>query len=1094
MFRRVAPDRVQQVDALIRKFDGLLECMWLILCEFYNEPTFVEVLPLPLNPKGDYVKWRLARLMLFCCPHRINLFQDELNTIRELDDPEMYFGQLRKLYGAEPLPHEILGYLERLIVTCLMHDRHDLISKVKLKFGQSSVEKSAFAELLPQIGEEVTWEDVADRSEPYLRLQRIFQKYDPQYLPDVPRILGKRNGMGLVELFASLQRCYGPEPSLDATELGEEHRQDAHQPDAAQEPDSRKKKKDKKSSKLNRKEAAHLRTLTQQGVFLMPLLAVKHKRPEMLERARQLIVDSVGAESPPEAVVLDITRKIVRFYDRSMLYVVDALVAERYAGTIEEAGEWLQLLDCCYANAEPPSSEPSLRTIVSLQHRKYGSGVYELEVSGGVENFLRAIDPRHEQEVANRMLLTHGRATEEELASHFRRRLFFHHYMQHVPADQINGFVQAILRDNPNRNWHDLFKEKFGPEPAPLPVDVDRVKDILRRFVPHKLRMWETIVDAHADVGDTTESVIRNIAQTYGPERSPLDSEIENKILAAELETRFKIFAEEVRMRDVLVRRVGASINDSGAAPDAAAAAVVSEERKAAIARQIAESEKKREKEAAILLTAPTEAHVNSESGEAIPEVVERPLPDWGMHEPNINVEELFGRFKLEEASEAGLRDIRRLLSSEDEDLNRFLKERTLWRKKWERDEEIRLAILERRDLDAQAEARRQALIAASEGKAKEKKQNVSYSLRHQEELGEMFKELNDRVVRNLEFEVEVNNQRARFAKLKAKGGKVSGGLVVPITVAHKPHEGCVFHDPNQYACALARRAVPGEAIPQRPNPYVGLAPLAQLEKPDDAAKDKDEGRVISVEVIDEASVHLLEQLQHYLHQLFEQYDPKNIGRERDLLRLFEGNEAKLVSALERQYNIDHWVEHSLYSRVLQYYRKMAPEYIEEAPVVVQRFVGREEAMWSYLRDRYGPVPSLLSGSMQAYLKDRLLRYLATRAPHLVGEIDKMIVDLGDANGEHLMRSLTATYGPEDPQVRLDALTRKLRQFYTKRGIRPDNVNVIAKRFLGHEDTLNRMLSERFGASLEGQMPDVSDVAASRSRPTVQGTRQGGKR
>eukprot|EP00658_Telonema_sp_P-2_P015113 TRINITY_DN15796_c0_g2_i2.p1 TRINITY_DN15796_c0_g2~~TRINITY_DN15796_c0_g2_i2.p1 ORF type:complete len:335 (+),score=52.91 TRINITY_DN15796_c0_g2_i2:188-1192(+) len=334
------------------------------------------------------------------------------------------------------------------------------------------------------------------------------------------------------------------------------------------------------------------------------------------------------------------------------------------------------------------------------------------------------------------------------------------------------------------------------------------------------------------------------------------------------------------------------------------------------------------------------------------------------------------------------------------------------------------------------------------------------------------------------------------MAKTKAKMGKSASGMVIPVTVAHRPHEGCVFHDPNQYACALTRRLpATGESIPQRPNPYVNLVPHNQIEASAAVAEQEEEEAAkaqISVKVIDEASVHLLEQLQEYLRQLFEQYDAKNIGRERALLRLFEGNEAKLVSALERQYNIDHWVEHSLYSRVLQYYRIMAPEYIEEAPVVVQRFVGREEAMWSYLKDRYGPVPSLLSKSMQAYLKDRLLRYLTTRAPHLVGDIDRMIIDLGDANGEHLMRELTATYGPEDSQVRLDALERKLRQFYSKRGIRRhmDDVQVIAKRFLGHEETLNKMLSERFGVSLEGQMPDVSDVQLATKRPVGRSTRR----
>ena len=179
--------------------------------------------------------------------------------------------------------------------------------------------------------------------------------------------------------------------------------------------------------------------------------------------------------------------------------------------------------------------------------------------------------------------------------------------------------------------------------------------------------------------------------------------------------------------------------------------------------------------------------------------------------------------------------------------------------------------------------------------------------------------------------------------------------------------------------------------------------------------------------------------------------------------------------ALEQRFNVHYWVEQNLRDRVEVYYSKMAPERMgDEMNRVLHRFAGQEAPLWAFLEARYGPNPQLQTNAMRLYLKNRLVRYLATHAPHLMNNADDMVRRCRD-NGDELFAELTEQYGPEDADVAKDTLARKLRTFYKVRGIpRPvDNAKVIAQRFVGMEDELNRMLRQKFADDLNRVMPDL---------------------
>jgi hypothetical protein len=219
----------------------------------------------------------------------------------------------------------------------------------------------------------------------------------------------------------------------------------------------------------------------------------------------------------------------------------------------------------------------------------------------------------------------------------------------------------------------------------------------------------------------------------------------------------------------------------------------------------------------------------------------------------------------------------------------------------------------------------------------------------------------------------------------------------------------------------------------------------------------------------------LKQQVKSYLNRLFQQHEPASVGTEHALLEQYTGKEAELVLALEQRFNVHYWIEKNLLDRVAAYYQAMAPDRMgDEMNRTLQRFAGQEAPLWAFLEARYGPNPHLQTPAMRLYLKNRLTRYLNVHAPALLPQANEIVRRCPD-NGDAMFADLVAKYGPEDADVALDTLTRKLKSFYVMRGIaRPiDNAKVIAHRFVGMEQELNKMLRDKFGSDLLNIMPDV---------------------
>jgi hypothetical protein len=239
----------------------------------------------------------------------------------------------------------------------------------------------------------------------------------------------------------------------------------------------------------------------------------------------------------------------------------------------------------------------------------------------------------------------------------------------------------------------------------------------------------------------------------------------------------------------------------------------------------------------------------------------------------------------------------------------------------------------------------------------------------------------------------------------------------------------------------------------------------------DDAGDDVDGGN--NANGVDDESRWTLvfqRQCRTYVESLLRAYDAGRVSRLDDLMRRYNGREYDLVAALEQQYRVDHRAARSeVLRKVREYYRRMAPGREEdEAEVVVDRFGGRTERIWPFLYERYGPHPGRRGAGLRQSLRERLERYLARRAVHLLPQADRLIDECPMLSCESLFRDLTARFGPEDPEAEVEMLARRLSAFYRRRRLADAAAKAptIARRFAGRAQLLDEVLARTFGDNL----------------------------
>lgn len=1103
LFRKISPERISEVKEVLSSFEGMYEAGFTSLCRHYGTSVPIEYQSIPIDPASEWTKLRVARLLIrnvganiFHLPQLDDAMHDLSNP---KTNPNIEFDRLESKFGPEPPPSEPFSFFERVTLACAMNGKMEVRHRYTAQLNiQSENPDIAFQNAIDELPSgEYFWDEVADPRDIRARLRRFLTEYDKPLLAKMDALLDAAEDP--ISLFTQLQRAYGREPKIESNlkTIADSFVQNeatvddpAFSSDAPPErysthqdhPESTKvdvtpadgfHEKDDQSLQAVANQALHLEAL-RNDIFIMPK-SFEYARDPSLDYLFDKLADYILQAHPVGTAELKhFTLRIFNALDRSMLTLTNALILPRVDPRHKydyETQEWLQFLHCFYLNAIPPqANNVSLRTVVSLLYMKLGGAIWEVKAAGGVDAFMDKAgsqDAQEQQDRAFNLRVMYGSVPDEsDLAERNKKRIYFHYYNPSFPIEKIDAAVEKLLSTNKEgRRWEDIFRNLFGPPPRPVDVSEKRVRNILKRFAHTKEDDWKAIADAHTDIGDTPESVIRNLVRTYGPERSEFDRILESKVLGAECEDRFRIFSHEMRTRDVILRRASAALSSGDGKKTGTRALDQRLQMQKMLVAKSAEEERKRQEKSKNDLKSLQLSQIDTLLAEEDLCRKDIEIEERAVKEPivaeilrifpqvdtdvSLDISETVLRHIILDDSRAAIKKLKEQMRSESLYLQTFLADRLLWRKKWERDEEIRIAILEMKDFENRQQLAKPQLSHSQPEKQPDKNCN-HHSIAHDDYMKELYGQLNAQTSRNLSFQVEVENNRAHIRSETQPGpGRPNASRMRLPNTSYSVAQKNTHHEQTS-ASHIVR-------------PTAAHQSTLDTNEPDPTE--------------DEMNFLFLEQLREYLQNLFRKYDPKLEGTEKQLLSQYIGNEAKLIAALEQQYNVDHWMEAHLHHRLSEYYRRMAPESMDEIPAIIQRFIGNEEAMWAFLRDRHGPVPLIQSMEMQKYIRARFLRYFSRRAPELIQDIDKYIIMIGETNGDAVFRDLASNFGPEEPQIQLDTLIRKLRRFYRERGIRRqyDDIPTIARRFLGHESLLNRLLQEKFDDDLHFKHPDVAD-------------------
>ena len=1045
-YMEVLPERVDDVDAILRRFSGLEEALWMSLTRRYGKPCEVKSSK-PLRSTADHYSWRTRVIRVYAvhAPHKLSDV-DKTLELMEKDGYAFVFSLLTKKHGAEPPPWEVLTLRQRLLVMFATYQKLERVPQIDhLVSVYEGMEDVLMRRIVNELGPEPSLETQIDPRDPRMRLRRILVVHDPQLLPRIEIILSRYSGKQLL-LFATMQRRYGKEPTENEMLLVMSSTHKAPEKKETASPTVAKPASPATIVKMSTKvQSREEHDKNEREKRLMPQDPRRTNRDPSIHRVRGHVLYE---DALSQKQLLEATQQVFMAYDRLLLPHVEALVAARY-GRIGEAPEWLAFLDCCYCNAAPVASEVKLRTVVSLLDLKLGTAFNEAFAAGGVEQFLEA----HPTTDARFLLALYGKVTEAELCTRNRLRGHYLCYNPGTPMREVDDILDAFAHNH--ANLHDALFEHYGPEPPPVKVDIERVQRILARNAPELLSQLDVVIEAHCMLGDTSDDVIAKITRTYGAEPSHLDDELDRK-RSEECEGRFQIFVSELRMRDVLHRRLITSLGGNTALTEAMEALTEREVRVDASklrtqhARQVAALEEQ-ERKARIEVLEDKDIELK-EVLDMFAELVEQ----W-QENNNVECTELVKRHLTEDDALQIYAPLKKQLVTEAKELFIWLRERLLWRQKW-RDEDQRAAA--KRQEEDELNLLRQAEQLAATPKQTSEKPVIG----NLDQLRDSLDELNEQAVKVLTFNAAVLQHRRTVRLRHALAPPQGHEEIAPMRPVHQH---CVFSKRAFRVASPSRAPLPTEAKLSREDVLaLGLdatgAQLTQL----------DWEYVFST------------QMAEYVTQLLREHDPARVADAPAILVRYRGKEEKLVAALEQQYNVNLWRTTNLKARLEAFYDKVAPDRKGEIATVLQKFERQEEKMWEYLERKYGPPPMLVAEETRIYLKERLVKYLVKRAPHLVGTCDALILQ-SQGHADALFAPLVREYGPEDPDVALDDLTRKLSAFYRCRKMKAalKRVHVVARRFLGHERLLNEILQQRFGDSLVNYEPEVASQQNPQARP-----------
>ncbi|CUG85419.1 Hypothetical protein, putative [Bodo saltans] len=1051
-YKAVLPNLDVDIDDVLSEFRGYEEALWFSLCGRYGvDPETLTTSPDDSETEKFQFLFRVMKIYARYSPAKL-LDVDSVLSLGQQSGFQSVLHRLEVKYGREPRTEEMTTK-ERVVFWFAYYGEGERIEGAeKLLTVFEGHEEALWQRLTNDLGQEPRIELACDPREPRLRLARILQYYDPNSSGKLEYLYVKNVG-NFLRCFALLQRRYGREPLPEDVKLMVAHRHALRDQQHLDESINLVKLMQVAETEAKRREqmAAKASDIVEfaSTAHLVTLRNDIPTRDKSIIMVRRMVAEN---DNYNQRQLRSTTEEVLRAYSRLLLPSLDQLVSNRF-GPVKEALDWLCYLDFLFTNALPLSSDPTLRQVASLLEIRFGDRVGEITAAGGVEAFVNGVDRSTHNDWIRYLVNVHGMPNEHTIGVRNRNITHFLYYNPSRTVADAEAYMLKAQRVYPL--VEEALTATFGEEPPAPPVNLDRVARVLERYAPHRLPFVEDVIEAHCLYRDRPDDVLRRVCRTYGPELTKVFAMLE-LLFGEECERRFQIFVAETRVREILARRFAAAVDSASDIYN------IIEERaakEASLKMEMQLNRIRKQQEDIEAQGATAQSRVNllhqetfkeeelarfrviEEESEAFEDLQGSYAALFDVWDETLNLElaELLKRQKHYDDFQLGLTPIREIMIVEAKQLHAFLGQREIWRQKWlederQRDQMIETLVEERRSSKAIAAQQMEdaLLVSAAFSDARE----------HELLIKERFAALNEQAMHVLRYNAELQRKRA---EIRANGSRV----LAHVETHRGLHANCRFTDANYNVSVTPRIFTPQKVISD-----------------EDLERDIPDRKEI-----------LTSQVAEYLEYLFSNYEPTRTGTERDLLKQYEGREAQLVLGLEQKYNIHRWMESRTKERLDAYLSKMAPHLRDESTTILRRFAGQEESMWKYLSQVYGPVPQLQAKEMRLYLKNRLVRYLRTNAPHLLLDAD-MMVDRCDDNGDKMFERLTSEYGPEPRDVARDTLERKLRSFYKRRHMHRslESTAILARRFVGREHLLSNLIAEKFGESFDGEMPDADEM------------------
>ena len=1061
------------VEEIVGRFAGLEEAAYFEMLHRFRVPMPRRPRPrtLPYQSDPNSLRIRVIRLYATHAPHRLTLkLVEEALALMKREGAAQIMSRLVNKHGAEPVT--LRDGKARIRVLLAAYDQWDRLPVVDAHLRLYRGDEEAYLRrLISELGGEPQEVDAQDAYDTRSRVRRFLTLNDPMALTRLETLLARFEGKDL-ELMAMLQRRYGKEPTEKEVQDGLGKKDAAYQKQQQELKEQRERAAKQRAEKQRQQELERHDKMTAIGVYSWDTgpMSTMHEMPNGVQRAGVILqlraVLEQGRRLKEERCV-QIVRELLSFYNRPLVEFAEALIQARVAGNVDERMEFLAFLEQLYVNQVPLSATESLRTVLSLLEMQLGrDGIEEVKQAGSLGAFLSQVDAKSEREWVGYLTSVYGHATEEDLALRSRLRFFFQKARPGMSAEAVEVEIQNAWAEDKHEGLPRLLeamRSRYGAEPPfRAVVNKPRVLRLLDRNAPGKLAKIDIVIQAHTYPGESAATAMDRILRTYGSEQTGFDS-VMAKFDAAELESRFGVWVQQTRLRNIFARRLKAVENpdmdvlqsvieatakytdarqqqsSAQAAKDAAqaqaaaaaAAAVADDGFEAKSPEELLEHQEKVAR-SQIAQAWRQDLYANCENQPHLATLLDK----------HIEVAELLTRVAELDVAMAKYEAFQAQMREEEAELREWLRHRLVWRDQWARDEEANREKARRErdkqmilEAEAEDERRRKDSDAANEAAA------------HFQAMQDLRESLHTQATKVLQYQ-------AKLQLLRTRGNLGLTRNSVDVETHRHVHEGCVFNKNGAYNANVKPLHI--VVVDDRVDYF-------QSQESADATVDPATADKSSWEYV------FKRQCRSYVERLLKAYDPARLSTLDAIMRRYNNREHDLIAALEQQCDIDHSRTSDLVDRVKEYYQRMAPDRQDEMDVVLKRFNHQAELIWPFLYTQYGAHPRRRGPELREYLRQRLGCYLARVAPKLLPDVDRMIDQCPMLGCESLFRELTSKFGPEGPQFEQQSMERKLTLFYSRRRMNDvlPHVPAIAKRFAGRYKLLNEILGRMFNDTLE---------------------------